>query len=128
MPIVGLTTEQEGIIDTPQEENLGETRGMLQDERDLGSRSHQWLNDRHITVAQHLKQQHSETSGLQPTTLQLTRTTDVNQSCKLIHCLNASSNHWLTVSTIICPPGVINVHDTMHLGRLLAYPATNGRE
>ena len=27
-----------------------------------------------------------------------------------------SSNHWVTVSTISCPPGVINVYDSMHLG------------
>ena len=118
-PIVDLTKEQGGIIDPPQENwtVTGETTLTLQDEKDLGSRSHQWLHDRHITAAQHLlKQQHPEVSGLQPTTLQLTRTFDVHWNCEFIQCLNVSSNHWVTVSTISCPPGVINVYDSMHLG------------
>ena len=86
-PIVDLTKEHGGIIDPPQEENwivIGETRLTLQDERDLGSRSHQWLNDQHITATQHLlKQQHPDVSGLQPTTVQLTRTFDIHRIVNL---------------------------------------------
>ena len=97
IPIVDLTKEQGGIIDSPQEENwivIGETRLTLQDERDLGSHSHQWLNDQHITAAQH-----PDVSELQPTTLQLTRTFDIHRICEFVQCLNVSSNHWVTVST-----------------------------
>ena len=116
-PIVDLTKEQGR---TTQEENwivVGDIRLTLQDEKDLGSRSHHWLNDRHITAAQHLlKQQHPAVSGLQPTTLQLTRTFDVHRNREFVQCLNVSSNHWVTVSTIGCPPGSINVYDSMHLG------------
>ena len=83
----------------------------------LGSRSHQWLNDQHVTAAQHLlKQHHPDVSGLQPTTLQLTRMFDVHQNHEFVQCLNMSSNHWKTVSTIGCPLGTINVYDSMHLG------------
>ena len=32
-----------------------------------------------------------------------------------VQVLNVSINHWVTVSTISCPPGVINVYDSMHL-------------
>ena len=88
-PIVYLTKEQGGTIDPPQENwtVIGDTRLTLQDERDLGSRSHQWLTDRHVTAVQHLlKQQHQEVSGLQPTTLQLTRTFDVHRNCEFVQC------------------------------------------
>ena len=106
-----------------------------------------------ITAAQHLlKQKHPGVSGLQPTTLQLTRTFDVHRNREFVQCLNVSSNHWINVSTIVCPPGVINVYDSMHLGtstslnlnkviadmmhsdkkavsiRTVYIPATNGRE
>ena len=117
---VDLTKEQDRNPHPLQEENwitTGVTRLTLQDERDLGSRSHEWLNDRHVTAAQHLlKQHHPDVSGLQPTILQLTRMFNVHHNREFVQCLNLSSNHWITVSTVGCPPGVINVYDSMHLG------------
>ena len=117
---VDFTEEQNKIAHSPQEENwvtIGGTKPTLQDEHDLGSRSHQWLNDRHVTGAQYLlKQCHPDVSGLQPTTLQLTRTFDVHLNREFVQCLNVSSNHWITVSTVGCSPGVSNVYDSMHLG------------
>ena len=118
-PIIDLTKEQGKIKESTQGKNwivIGETRLTLQDEKDLGPRSHQWLNDRHIAAAQYLlKQQHPDVSGLQPTVLQLTRTFDIHRDCEFVQCLNVSSNHWITVSTIGCPPGFSNMYDSMHL-------------
>ena len=68
-------------------------------------------------AAQHLlKQHHPDVSGLQPTTLQLTRMFDVHHNSQFVQCLNVSFDHWITVSTVGCPPSAINVYDSMHLG------------
>ena len=37
------------------------------------------------------------------------------QSGEFVHILNANGNHWMTVSTVGCVPGEINVYDSFHL-------------
>ena len=60
-----------------------------QDEADLCSRSHAWLNDRHISAAlMLLKKQHPHISGLQTRTLQYTCTFDVHEEKEF-----ANQNH-----------------------------------
>ena len=55
-------------------------------------------------------------SGLQPPTLQYTQMFDVHHSSEFVQCLNLANNHWITVSTVGCVPGVVNVYDSLHLG------------
>ena len=88
-----------------------------QDEADLCSRSRAWLNDHHISTAlMLLKKQHPHIFGLQTPTLQYTRTFDVQEGKEFVQVLNMSGNHWITISTIDCPCGVIKVYDSLHMG------------
>ena len=57
-----------------------------------------WLDDEHITAAQHLLQeQHPDVAGLQSTLLQYTRTFEVHRDHPFIQCLHENGNHWITV-------------------------------
>ena len=77
----------------------------------------EWLNDNHISAAQSLlKQQHPDVSGLQPSTLQYTQMFDVHSNREFVQCLNLADNHWTTVSTVGCVPGVVNVYDSLNYG------------
>jgi hypothetical protein len=97
---------------------IGGIRLTNEDKKDLGSRSHAWLNDKHIAAAQYLlKRQHPHIAGMQEPTLQLTRTFDIHGERQFIQILNSSRSHWITVSTVSCQPDVIRVYDSM-LSRL----------
>ena len=53
-----------------------------------------WLDDEHITAAQHLLQeQHPDVAGLQSTSLQYTRTFEVHRDHPFIQCLHENGNH-----------------------------------
>ena len=74
-----------------------------------------WLDDEHITAAQHLLQeQHPDVAGLQSTSLQYTRTFEVHRDHPFIQCLHENGNHWITVSTVGCSSGVVQVFDSSH--------------
>eukprot|EP00731_Ephydatia_muelleri_P010481 Em0005g1067a len=74
-----------------------------------------WLDDEHITAAQHLLQeQHPDVAGLQSTSLQYTRTFEVLRDHPFIQCLHENGNHWITVSTVGCSSGVVQVFDSSH--------------
>eukprot|EP00731_Ephydatia_muelleri_P031300 Em0022g814a len=67
-----------------------------------------WLDDEHITAAQHLLQeQHPDVAGLQSTSLQYTRTFEVHRDHPFIQCLHENGNHWITVSTVGCSSGSV---------------------
>ena len=75
----------------------------------------QWLDDDIITVCQHLlKEHHPLVSGLQPVVL-AEKFAMQPQSGEFVQILNAGRSHWMTVSTIGCELGEINVHDSLHL-------------
>ena len=58
-----------------------------------------WLDDEHISTAQHLLQeQHPDVADLQSTSLQYTRTFDVHKD----HAFVQRLNYWITVSTVGC--------------------------
>ena len=77
----------------------------------------EWLNDNHISAAQSLlKQQHPDVSGIQPSTLQYTQMFDIHSNREFVQCLNLADNHWTTVSTVGCVPGVVNVYDSLNYG------------
>ena len=74
-----------------------------------------WLDDEHITAAQHLLQeQHPDVAGLQSTSLQYTRTFEVHRDHPFIQCLHENGNYWITVSTVGCSSGVVQVFDSSH--------------
>ena len=52
-------------------------------------------------------------SGLEPPILQYTQTFDVHHNHEFIQVLNLANNHWITVSTVGCVPGVVNVKRTI---------------
>ena len=94
---------------------IGEYR--LTDEDKVGLIAGEWLNDRVINAAQWLlKQQHPNISGFQATTLQLTRTFEIQGEREFVQIFNVNGNHWIAVSTVQCPAGVVKVYDSMHLG------------
>ena len=75
-----------------------------------------WLNDKHINASQVLlKKQHPHISWFQNTLLQETNCFDVLGSDPFIQCLNLSSNHWITVSTVDCPPHTVRHFDSLNL-------------
>ena len=95
---------------------VGTVNLTFDDQDALKNRSHKWLNDNHITAAQNLlKSQHPHINGLQPPVLQITQTFEVHCSKPFVQILNMSQNHWITVSTIGCAPGIVKVYDSMHL-------------
>ena len=89
---------------------------MLNDNDKACIQSHLWLNDKVIFAAEQLlKQQHSHVHGLQDTILQCTATLEVMASKQFIQILNHGNNHWITISTMGCTLGTVNVYDSMNL-------------
>ena len=75
-----------------------------------------WLiNDQLINAAQKLLKKQHGVSGLQDTLLQQINAFEVEGSRKFVQCLNLSNSHWITVSTIGCPPATIKVFDRLNL-------------
>ena len=65
-----------------------------------------------IQQAQVLSQQHNPLiDGLQRPTLGRVRTFDI-ASGEFIHTLHTGTNHWLCISSIGCPPGVVHFFDS----------------
>lgn len=72
-----------------------------------------WLSDNVITAVQTLlKKYHPLIGGLQPTILTETLNFEVQRG-EFVQVLNVHSSHWITVSNLFCPPGVINIYDSM---------------
>ena len=82
----------------------------------LDSRFHKWLIDNHVSAAQLLlRRQHPHILGLEPHVLQFTHTFSVHKGKQFIKIFNVSGNHWITVSTVGCPPGTITVYGSLNL-------------
>ena len=74
------------------------------------------MNDNVIFAAEKLlKQQHPHVCGLQDPMLQLTSTFEVMRNKQFVQILNRAGNHWITISTMDCNPGTVNVYDSMNL-------------
>ena len=79
-------------------------------------RTGKWLCDEVINASQLLlKNQHPSIGGFQSTLLANLLAMDPQKNKEFIQILNVSNNHWITVSTIGCPPSTIDVYDSMHL-------------
>ena len=72
-----------------------------------------WLTDNVINVAQKLlKQSYPRVGGLQITTRGEVLSFDI-ETAEFVQILNISGVHWITISTIGCSPGDINIFDSL---------------
>jgi len=69
-----------------------------------------WLLQQHICAAQLLLKQ--KQPGLQDT-LDLAMLRWNSRSDNFIQIINLSNSHWVCVSNINCPPGVVDVYDSL---------------
>ena len=78
--------------------------------------SSRWVDDAIITASQNLlHQQHPEIGSLQPTVL-ATQFAMEPQGGEFVQIVNIGQSHWITLSTVGCQPGHINVYDSLHMG------------
>ena len=75
-----------------------------------------WLDDEHKTAAQHLLQeQHSDVAGLQVHHCSRPEHFSyIHKDHSFVQCLHENGNHWITVSTVGCSSGVVQVFDRSH--------------
>ena len=79
-----------------------------------------WVDDLIISAAQNLlKIQNPHIGSLQFPLLANTMALEP-QGGEFIQILNINGNHWITISSIGCEPGHINVYDSLHTNRLPA--------
>ena len=72
-----------------------------------------WLTDNVINAAQKLlKQSYPHVGGLQITTRGEVLSFDI-ETAEFVQILNISGVHWITISTIGCSPGDINIFDSL---------------
>ena len=70
-----------------------------------------WLTDKHINYAQALIKAQFQIQGLQSTLLQKSMHRVPSNMLQIVHC---RGNHWIVASTILSPPGVILVYDSLY--------------
>ena len=74
-----------------------------------------WINDNIIKVGQQLlKQAYPHVNGLQPAALGNTLGFEV-QTGEFVQVLHTSGCHWLTIYTIGCKAGHVNVYDSLSI-------------
>ena len=77
-------------------------------------RDNTWLNDTVIQAAQVLIQTRYPTMrGLQDPILGQTLTFDVIRE-EFVQILHSGGNHWITISTISCPPATVMIYDSLY--------------
>ena len=75
-----------------------------------------WVDDQLITACQNiLKGQHPAIGSLQPAMLASELAMEP-QGGEFVQIVNLNENHWITLSTVGCQPGHINVYDSLHMG------------
>ena len=73
----------------------------------------EWLNDKLITAFQKLlKQQFPHLSGLQDVSLGQTLSFEI-EAAEFVQVLHTGRSHWVTVSTIGCAPGEVDIFDSL---------------
>ena len=71
-----------------------------------------WLSENILNAGQFLLQSKYGTPGLQHTGLGDTLNFEVMEK-EFVQVLHSGGNHWLVISTIGCPPGIVKVYDSM---------------
>jgi hypothetical protein len=78
--------------------------------------SSQWVDDQIVTASQNLlHQQHPGVGSLQPPILASQLAMEPQGGREFVQIVNIGHNHWITLSTIGCQPGHINVYDSLHM-------------
>ena len=73
----------------------------------------QWLNDKHISMAQSLIQnQFPKLNGLMSSLLQLNK--PVPNSTNALQVINTGRSHWVLISTINCLQGEVRLYDPLY--------------
>ena len=86
--------------------------GLSQDDRSRVTGG-EWLNDKLITAFQKLlKQQFPHLSGLQDVSLGQTLSFEI-EAAEFVQVLHTGCGHWVTVSTIACAPGEVDIFDSL---------------
>ena len=74
----------------------------------------EWLNDRHINAANKLLQsQYPTANGLQDPLVLYQASRYRSGKQHFVQVLNISQSHWVCVSDMLSPPGVVEVYDSM---------------
>ena len=73
-----------------------------------------WLTDKHIAAASKLlSKQYPSQNGLQDTLFLAEYYTWTAGAADFVQIINLSRNHWVCVSNINCPPGMVDVYDSI---------------
>ena len=73
----------------------------------------QWLNDKHISMAQNLIQnQFPKLNGLMSSLLQLSK--PLPNSTNALQVINTGRSHWVLISTIDCLQGEVRLYDPLY--------------
>ena len=75
--------------------------------------SDEWLDDDVINAVQFLLKQKYKINGFQATLLSETLTMEPQRGA-FVQVLIVRKSHWITVSTLGCPPFTINIYDSLH--------------
>ena len=70
-----------------------------------------WMSENIVNAGQLLQPKYS-TSGLQHTGLGDTLNFEANEE-EFVQVLHSGGNHWLLITTMGCPPGIVKVYDSM---------------
>lgn len=88
------------------------TKGLSKDDKRI-LLDNEWLNDKLVNVGQELIQAaYPNVSGLQDPSLGQTLAFNVQKS-EFIQVLHTGKGHWITITTIGCKRGYVDVYDSM---------------
>lgn len=77
-------------------------------------RNGEWLTDKHITAANKLlRKQHPSQNGLKDPLILAEKRWWTSGADDFVQIINLSRQHWVCVSNISCPPGIVDVYDSI---------------
>ena len=78
--------------------------------------SSQWVDDEIVAASQNLlHQQHPGVGSIQSPILTSQLAMEPQGGREFVQIVNIGNNHWITLSTVGCQPGHINVYDSLHI-------------
>ena len=111
-PIV-ISESESGSRSTPAEQEYWvQELGLRNEERDI-LHTGDWLNDLHVAaVNKLLKAQFPQQNGLQDTLALADLCRFQSSPTDFVKIVNISRSHWVCVSNVFSPPGVVEVFDS----------------
>ena len=74
----------------------------------------EWLTDKHITAANKLlSKQHPTQNGLQDPLILAEKHNWTSDTADFVRVISLSRQHWVCISNINCPPGMVDVYDAI---------------